>query len=85
MSRYRDPQIKVGKNYLHRYNFESKHYVNVANVTLISPPHFLFESQIKTLKTAIDAISTQRINPLNPHDASKHHFATLKNDLISYI
>ena len=22
-------------------------------------------------------------NPLNPHDASKHHFATLKNDLIS--
>ena len=23
-------------------------------------------------------------NPLGPHDAMKHHFATLKNDLISY-
>ena len=22
-------------------------------------------------------------NPLNPHDALKHHFASLKNDLIS--
>ena len=24
------------------------------------------------------------INPLNPHDASKHNFASLKNDLISW-
>ena len=23
-------------------------------------------------------------NPLNPHDALKHHFASLKNDLISW-
>ena len=23
-------------------------------------------------------------NPLNPHDASKHHFASVKNDLTSY-
>ena len=29
--------------------------------------------------------STLTINPLNPHDASKHQFAYLKNDLISYI
>ena len=25
----------------------------------------------------------QRFNPLNPHDALKHRFASLKNDLIS--
>ena len=24
------------------------------------------------------------LNPLNPHDASKHHFADLKNDSISF-
>ena len=24
-----------------------------------------------------------RLNPLNPHDALKHHFASLKDDLIS--
>ena len=24
------------------------------------------------------------INPLSPHDASKHHFASVKNELITY-
>ena len=28
------------------------------------------------------SIFPENINPLNPHDASKHHFASLKNDLI---
>ena len=27
--------------------------------------------------------SVSRVNPLSPHDALKHHFASLKNDLIS--
>ena len=27
--------------------------------------------------------SALMINPLNPHDALKHHFASLKNDQIS--
>ena len=28
-------------------------------------------------------IAIQLLNPLSPHDALKHHFAYLKNDLIS--
>ena len=34
------------------------------------------------LKTVTDMISTLILNPLSLHDASKHHFASLKNDLI---
>ena len=29
-------------------------------------------------------IYCQGVNPLNPHDALKHHFASLKKDLISW-
>ena len=27
--------------------------------------------------------SGETLDPFNPHDASKHHFASMKNDLIS--
>ena len=32
--------------------------------------------------TYVDGPRTERINPLNPHDALKHHFISLKTDLI---
>ena len=31
---------------------------------------------------AIDMIGTLTLNPLSPHDALKHHFTSLKTDLI---
>ena len=31
---------------------------------------------------AKDVISSIRINPLSPHDALKHHFTSLKTDLV---
>ena len=37
-----------------------------------------------TAENHIVAICINPLTPLSPHDASKHHFETLKNDLISY-
>ena len=36
------------------------------------------------LMTNIIVFAILHNNPLNPHDASKHHFASLKNELIPY-
>ena len=38
--------------------------------------------QIKRSKTVLDVISDLRVNHLNPDDAIKHHFTSLKTDLI---
>ena len=36
-------------------------------------------------RTGTDFLTSESgINPLNPHDALKHHFALMKNDFISY-
>ena len=55
MSRYRDTQLQVGKNYIYLYNMNQT-YTNIANTMLIS--HIHFEGQIERLKTSIDEIRT---------------------------
>ena len=44
---------------------------------------FMMISNWKTLVFMVYTTIFQRFNPLSPHDALKHHFASLKNDLIS--
>ena len=65
MSRYRDPQHQVGKNYiggLHLYN-RIKRYDNLTILVFISSSKpFLLEDQQERLKTAEDTISTLKVN-----------------------
>ena len=61
----------------HLYDVVAKYSTNIplptTNLKKLAPVGFPRGSMV-----AVD------INPLNPHDASKHHFTSRKNDLISY-
>ena len=60
----------------------------VAAVCGFSPRHsYILQTSYRYLwisSTTAPALSCTNVNPLNPHAALKHHFASLKNDLISW-
>ena len=63
-----------------------------ANVADVEPPHHCLNCGVvahnssRTIVVLIlgsDSDSGPTFNPLNPHDALKYNFASLKNDLIT--
>ena len=46
--------------------------------------HLLGSLFIKCIIQGHEVLFTSVFNHLNPHDASKHYFAAVKNDLTSY-
>ena len=51
-------------------------------ITRHFPEIDLVSSVIKKMVKIQPSPTDSNFNPVNPHDASRHYFATLKNDLI---
>ena len=55
-----------------------------ATKTLAPPPPDIKWCVPNQLLKINYALNPETLNPLNPYDASRHHFASLKNDLLSW-